>query len=137
MGKSTGTTRASSSRAPKGIQNQEVRMGGGRNIGYSAISDNVLDRVDATLSDISDLLTDRDVRQEFSFGDGYMARITINTLPNGNNQATLGVYNDEDGFLGSQRIVLNPVRSSEVRQAAEDIRDRIVQEIIEHRNNQR
>lgn len=66
-----------------------------------------------------------------------MARITVTSLPSGNNQATLGVYNDEDGFLGSQRIVLDPTKPSEVRLATEDIHDKVIEEIIKHRNNNR
>ena len=89
------------------------------------------------MSDLSYILTDRDVRQEFQFGDGYMARITMTSLPSGNNQATLGVYNDEDGFLASQRIVIDPTKRTEVRQATEDIHDKVVEEIIKHRNSNR
>lgn len=129
MAKSTGGTRGSSASSPRGL-NRPRR-------GYSFIPDNVLNKVDTTLSDLSYLLTDREVRQEFSFGDGYMARITVTSLPSGNNQATLGVYNDEDGFLGSQRIVLDPTKPSEVRLATEDIHDKVIEEIIKHRNNNR
>lgn len=131
MGKSSGSTRASSAGSPKGL----AATGGGRmnySIPIGVGGPAILGEIDRKFANISNLLTDRDVSQEYNLGDGFMARITVTSLPTGNNQATLGVYDGED-LIGSQRIVYNPIREDEVMQANEDFRDKIITEIVKNR----
>lgn len=128
MGKGNGTTRGSSSRAANGIRgrmNYSLPVG----IGGPAI----LTDIDKQFRNISGLLTEKGyVSKEYDLGDGFMARVTVNSLPTGNNEATLGVYDDGD-FIDSQRIVYNPVRQDEVMQTNEDLRDKIITVVVNQR----
>ena len=124
MGKSSGGTRSSTANGPKG---------------YSASVDTVLNAVDSNLFNLSNELTDLDFatysfnQKDYSFGDGYTARLYIAPLASGNGQINGAIYGGGKRIADTGMVVYNPVNASETRQAAEDIKNRIISAIIKNR----